>query len=67
MLDDPAYQDMSAEQETTLKDAVLEARNLKKLGARTTNKSAAMDYRAVLEEINDMVSTSYTQWNDLAD
>ena len=58
MLDDPAYQDMSAEQETTLKDAVLEACNLKKLGARTMNKSAAMDYRAVLEEINDMVRMS---------
>lgn len=33
-----------------------EGRGLKKLGARTTNKSAAMDYRAVLEQINDMVS-----------
>ena len=57
MLEDATYQDMSPEQETELKEAVLASRNLKKLGARTTNKSAAMDYRAVLNEINDIVST----------
>lgn len=56
MLDDPAYQDMSAEDEAVLKEALVAVRNTKKLGARTTNKSAAMDFRAVLEEINDMVS-----------
>ena len=58
MLDDPAYQDMSAEDEAVLKEALVAARNMKKLGARTTNKSAAMDFRAVLEEINDMVRMS---------
>ena len=56
MLEDPAYQDMSPEEEAKLKEALLAARDVKKLGARTTNKSAAMDYRAVLEQINNMVS-----------
>lgn len=56
MLEDPTYQDMSPEEEAKLKEDLLATRGLKKLGARTTNKSAAMDYRAVLEQINDMVS-----------
>lgn len=56
MIEDPSYQDISPEEEAVLKEAVLAARDLNKLGACTTNKSAAMDYHAVLEEINDMVS-----------
>lgn len=57
MLDDPKYHNISQEVEDEMKDAVLAVRELKKLGARTTNKSAAMDYRAVLEEMNRMVSS----------
>ena len=59
MLDDPNYQNISPEEEAAMKAAVSASRELKKLGARTTNKSAAMDYRSVLEELNQMVSLQF--------
>jgi hypothetical protein len=55
MNDDPAYTNLSEEQEAAMKKDVVDARELKRLGARTTNKSAAFDYRAAMDQMRDMV------------
>lgn len=57
MLADPCYADMSKEDQDILIKEVEAAREVKKLGARVTNKSAAQDYRASMEAIDDIVST----------
>jgi hypothetical protein len=52
-MDDPSYQNLTTEEEDKLKQDTLEYRELKKVGARPTNKSAAQDYRAQLTRMND--------------
>lgn len=51
--DDPAYQNLTTEEENKMKQDTLEFRELKKVGARPTNKSAAQDYRAQLTQMNN--------------
>ena len=53
--DDPAYNNLTLEEEDQLKRDVLELREQKKIGARTTNKSAAQDYRAQMTQMNNEV------------
>lgn len=53
ILDDPAYQNLTTEEEDEMKRVVLELRELKKVGARPTNKSAAQDYRAQMTQMNN--------------
>jgi len=50
--DDPAYHNLTAEEEDKMKQEVLEHCEQKKVGARLTNKSAAQDYRAQLVQMN---------------
>jgi hypothetical protein len=50
--EDPAFQNLSTELEEEMKQAVLDHRELKKVGARPTNKSAAQDYRGQLTQMN---------------
>jgi hypothetical protein len=50
--DDPAYQNLTMEEEEEMKVDVLELRERKKIGARPTNKSAAQDYRAQMVQMN---------------
>jgi len=50
--DDPAYHNLTAEEEDKMKQEVLEHREQKKVGARPTNKSVAQDYRAQLVQMN---------------
>lgn len=51
---------MSKDDQDNLIKEVEAAREVKKLGARVTNKSAAQDYRASMEAIDDIVSSTYT-------
>ena len=51
--DDPAYQNLTMEEEDKMKQDVLELREQKKVGARPTNKSAAQDYRAQMTQMNN--------------
>ena len=51
--DDPAYQNLTTEEENKMKQDTLEFRELKKVGAHPTNKSAAQDYRAQLTQMNN--------------
>jgi hypothetical protein len=51
--DDPAYQNLTTEEEDQMKQDALEFREQKKVGARPTNKSAAQDYRAQLTRMNN--------------
>jgi len=53
--DDPAYQNLTTEEEDKMKHEVLEHREQKKVGARPTNKSAAQDYRVQLIQMNKEV------------
>jgi hypothetical protein len=57
--DDPAYQNLTTEDEDNMKKIVLENRELKKVGARPTNKSAAQDYRAQMTVMNAEVCRHY--------
>ena len=57
--DDPAYQNLTMEEENKMKQDTLEFRELKKVGARPTNKSAAQDYRAQLTQMNNEVRYQY--------
>jgi hypothetical protein len=52
---DPAYQNLTTEEEDQLKQEVLNHREKKKVGARPTNKSAAQDYRAQVTQMNNEV------------
>jgi hypothetical protein len=52
---DPAYQNLTMEEEDHMKKDVLELRERKKIGARPTNNSAAQDYRAQLVLMNNKV------------
>jgi hypothetical protein len=61
--DDPKFQDLSKAQETELRDELLSARELKRLGARPSNRSAAQDYRRRLEHLNDEVSKTYRSYS----
>jgi hypothetical protein len=56
--DDPAYQNLTMEEEDKMKQDVLELREQKKVGARPTNKSAAQDYRAQMTQMNNEVHCS---------
>ena len=56
--DDPAYQNLTMEEEDKMKQDVLELREQKKVGARPTNKSAAQDYRAQITQMNNEVHCS---------
>ena len=51
--DDPAYQNLTMEEEDKMKQDVLELREQKKVGARPTNKSAAQDYRTHMMQMNN--------------
>jgi len=51
--DDPSYQNLTTEEENKMKQDTLEFRELRKVGARPTNKSAAQDYRAQLTQMNN--------------
>jgi CHASE3 domain sensor protein len=51
--DDPSYQNLTTEEENKMKQDTLELRELRKVGARPTNKSAAQDYRAQLTQMNN--------------
>ena len=57
---DSTYDDLTKEQEVELKNELLSFRELKKKGARTTNKSSAQDYRSVCGSMNDEVSQPLT-------
>jgi hypothetical protein len=59
--EDPAYQNLSKDQEEEMKSEVRKVRQLKKTGARATNKSAAQDYRAGVSELDRMVSLRVTK------
>ena len=54
--EDPNFQNLTKEQEQEMKDEVMALRQERKVGARPTNQSAAMDYRRNLSSINDEVS-----------
>jgi hypothetical protein len=54
--EDPNYQNLTKEQEQEMKDEVMELRQVKKVGARPTNQSAALDYRRHLTALNDEVN-----------
>lgn len=54
--DDPNLQDLSKAQETELREELLSARDLKRLGARPSNRSAAQDYRRQVEQLNNEAS-----------
>ena len=51
--DDPAYQNLTMEEEDEMKQDVLELHEQKKVGARPTNKSAAQDYRTEMTQMNN--------------
>jgi hypothetical protein len=53
---DSTYDNLTTEQEEEMKNEVLSFREMKKRGARTTNKSSAQDYRRVCGNMNDEVS-----------
>lgn len=53
--DDPAYQNLTREEEDQMKQDVLDHREMKKVGACPTNKSAAQDYRAQMLQMNTEV------------
>jgi hypothetical protein len=57
--DDPAYQNLTMEEEDKMKRDVLELREQKRVGARPTNKSAAQDYRAQMMRINEEVHSCF--------
>jgi hypothetical protein len=57
--DDSTYENLTKEQEEEMKNEVLAFRELKKKGARITNKSSAQDYRSVCGNMNDEVSQSF--------
>jgi hypothetical protein len=57
--DDPAYQNLTTELEVEMKQAVLDNRELKKVGARPTNRSTAQDYRSQMTHMNDEVCCHY--------
>jgi hypothetical protein len=54
--EDPSYQNLTKEQEQEMKDEVVALRQQKKVGARPTNQSAALDYRRHLTALNDEAS-----------
>ena len=56
--EDPALQNLSEETEKLLKDDVVTMRDLKKTGARPSNKACSLDYRGEVRELNDRVSSS---------
>ena len=60
---DSAYDNLTKEQEEEMKNELLSFRDVKKRGARTTNKSSAQDYRRVCGNMNDEVSTSPPQYS----
>jgi hypothetical protein len=51
--DDPNLQDLSKVQEMELRDELLSARELKRLGARPSNRSAVQDYHRQVEQLNN--------------
>jgi hypothetical protein len=51
--DDPAFQNLTKEEEDQLKMDVLELRERRRIGARPTNKSSAQDYRAMMVQMNN--------------
>ena len=53
--DDPAYHNLTTDQEDEMKQVVLEHRELMKVGARPTNRSAAQDYRSHMTQMNSEV------------
>ena len=55
MKDDPNFKDLSKAQETELQEELLASRDLKRLGARPSNRSAAQDYRRQLKQLNNEV------------
>jgi hypothetical protein len=55
LADDPAYKNLTMEEEDQLKKDVLELREQKKIGARPTNNAAAQDYRAQMMQMNNEV------------
>ena len=54
--EDPNFQNLTKEQEQEMKDEVMALRQEKKVGARPTNQSAALDYCRNLTFLNDEVS-----------
>jgi hypothetical protein len=56
--EDTSLQNLSEEAEKLLRDDVVALRDLKKIGARPSNKACAMDYRTEVRNLNDRVSTS---------
>lgn len=52
---DSTYDNLTKEEEEEMKNELLSYRELKKKGARTTNKSAAQDYRSACANLNDEV------------
>jgi len=53
--DDPLLQDLSIEQEETLRQGVRELRDHKKLGARLTNQATAQVFRHGFSAATDLV------------
>ena len=63
MKNDPAFQDLTKEQEEELREELLSARDQKRLGARPSNKSASQDYRHQLGQLNDKVSKTFGSYS----
>lgn len=55
--DDPALNNLSEDSMKLLKDGLLASRDVKKTGARPSNKACSLDYRAEVRELNDRVSS----------
>jgi hypothetical protein len=58
--EDSSYHNLTKEQEQEMKAEVMALRQQKKVGARPTNRSAALDYRQNLTALNDEVSSVTT-------
>jgi hypothetical protein len=54
--EDPKYQELTSMEEQELRDEVMSFREQKKIGARPSNLSAAVDYHRHLTAFNDEVS-----------
>ena len=58
--EDLALHNLSDEAEKLLKDGVLALQDLKKTGARPSNKACSLDYHAKVSELNNKVSSYIT-------
>ena len=57
--EDDKYQNLSPEDQKQLKDELLRYRELKRSGARPSNRAAAQDVRFTIDNITNEVGTKY--------